>query len=248
MAEEDNSFGDYVLIETDSWFGRRARKYTGQYNHCAIRISQHEAEAPDFIEWIFRKSLLEHNLKTPEEYIISYKIFKHKNITPEKREEMKKIYQFYKLVERGYDFPRILKIAKRHRNGMKPDMTNIATSKNAVIYQLSNAFVNGVAFALHSFGKNKSKDKSKGINELEKLALENPSIKDLIVNLTRIGMQICPEVHPLLYHSVGLDYGLNNIHFSQIEPQHILENPKFEFTGEEYSKPIVPKKVANRKA
>ncbi len=247
MAAEEY-FGDYILIETNTWFGRRVRKYTGQYNHCALRVSKHEAEAPDFVEWVLRKSLIKHNLEMPEEYILSYKIFKHKDITPEKREEMKKIYQFYRLVKRGYDFPRLLRLAKRHKKGTKPDMTNISTSKDAVIYQLSNVFVNSVGFALHAFGKNKGGNKSNGINELEKLASENPAIEELIIELTKSGMQTCPDVHPLLFHSIGLDYGLNNIHISQIEPQHILENPKFEFTGEEYVKPIISKKIANRKA
>lgn len=196
----ENFFGDLILYETNTFFSTAVGWFTGSvYNHCAIRISEDEAESPDLPEWIRSKNFLKHNLKHPEDYVISYKILRHKEITDEKRNLM---MNFYQKVGREYDLPKIVRLARRILWRRKQDLTDITTDPdNDVVYHYSKMVVK--AFG----GKEKSMDNIG-------LMTEN-----------HFKMHECGSIYTFLLNLVGLEHGIENVHYSQIMP-HQLENAK----------------------
>ncbi|MEK6760998.1 MAG: hypothetical protein AABX93_03695 [Nanoarchaeota archaeon] len=196
----ENFFGDLILYETNSILATGMGWFTGSvYNHCAIRTSEHRAEAPDLVEWYDKRDFIRHNLREPEKYVISYKILRHKDMTNEKRAKM---MDFYQKVGREYDLPKIVRLAKRILWRREQDLTDLTTDpEKDLVYQFSKMIID-------RFGGRK-----KGLEIMNPIA-EN-SFK----------MHECASIYSFLVNLAKLDYGIEGVHYSQIMP-HQLENKK----------------------
>ncbi len=196
-----NFWGDLVLYETNTKFATWIGWFTGSvYNHCAIRVSEDMAESPDLIEWVQKNDFLRHNLKEPEDYVMRYKILRHKEITDKKRESM---MDFYQKVGKEYDMAKIIKLAKMRLPivGREQDLTDITTDPNGAVYYFSNMIVN------------KFKGKEKSLDNI------NPIIEK------HLRMHECGEIYGLLLNLVELNHGIEGVHYSQVMP-HQFENSK----------------------
>lgn len=161
--------------------------------------------------WIYDKDFLKHNLKEPEEYVISYKILRHEDVTPEKREKMK---VFYQRVAKEYDLLRIVRLARIHlsRKNREDLDKDIATKDDDALYHWS-------AKVLDRFGY-----KLKGENAIN-------------LNLPYLGgfnKNHCPSLIQLVHGAVEINYKINGvrIHPSQLEPHHFLEIPGFKIVDD----------------
>jgi len=213
QISSEEFFGDVVVYENNTLYSTMVGWLTGSvFNHCALRTSEHIAESSDLGAWIYNKDFLKHNLKESEEYVISYKILKHKDVTPEKRNEMK---EFYQRVAKEYDLLRIVRLAKIHLSRRaKRDMDrDIATKDDDVLYHWSVKVLDKFGYKLKG-----------GENEI-------------VLNLPYLGgfnKNHCPSLIQLVHGSVGVEYELNGIkiHPSRLEPHHFLEIPGFEIIDE----------------
>lgn len=208
----ENFFGDVVVYETNTIYGTLVGWFTRSvFNHCALRTSEYGAESSDLTEWFSEKNFLKHNLKEPEEYVISYKILRHVDATPEKREKMK---EFYQQVAKEYDLLRILRLAKIHlgRRAKRDLSRDIATKDDDVLYYWSTKVLERFGYKLKS-----------GENNIA-----------LTPYLGGFNKNHCPSTIQLVHGAVGIDYKINGsrIHPSQLEPHYFLEIPGFEIIDE----------------
>ena len=225
----ENFFGDVVVYESNTWESKTLSYFTGtKTNHCALRISENEAESSDLWAWVKNRDFLKHNLMEPERYVDSYQILRHTEITPEKRESMK---SFYEKVGKEYDLLRILKLAVRHVRGIEKDMTDLTTNPNEALYYYSRLLLDKFGHIL---------ERRKGDNK-------KIMVWDIDDNFKRHDCSaLCAMVHEI--HQLGKV--INDVHYSQIEPHHFLNNPKYEIIGE-WKRPKKLKKfienLSNRK-
>ena len=190
-------FGDLILYETNTIVATALGWFTGSvFNHCAIRVLEGKAEAPDFIEWVKRKDFLKHNLKEPENYVISYQVLRHRELNEEKRAQMKKFYELKFGKGYVYDLPKIYRLAKMHISRRKQEINDITTNPD------KNTIDHYFKLLVDSFGGKKEIDGNDMPLELEE----------------HLKIQECPSIYALALNSIELHHGVEGIHASQIEP------------------------------
>jgi hypothetical protein len=206
-------FGDVVVYETDTIESKVIGLFThSKMNHCALRISECEAESSDLGTWIHQRNFLRHNLEEPEKFVKNYKILRHEDITPEKRDSMK---NFYQKVGKEYDIWRIVRLARRHIRKIEQDMTDLTTNPNSLGYYFAKMI-------MYRFGNGKRKN-DESIDEILK-------------------RHDCSAMIRLVHDFGGLDYDrFNKIHPTQFEPYQFLNVPKLKIV-DEWKRQIVPKK------
>jgi hypothetical protein len=202
-------FGDIVIYWGKSFDAWVLNWYTNsRISHAAVRTSEHEAISADILE-----EVMKHNLRNPRNIYYAYAILRHKEMTLEKRAEMKEVFdEILPVLE--YDFARIARLAARH---LKSQVSNLLTGRDIYDFPQDRRDITTNPEGLMHLFLNKSflpvYRRLRGFNG--KNGTKNQDIR---------GLHPCSSLVDFLNTEIGLLPSVPQVHYSQTEPHQLLEN------------------------
>lgn len=211
MSEE--YFGDIVLYWGRGFEARVLSWFTNsRISHCAVRTSESRAVSIDILEGVMK-----HDLESPRDIYFAYAILRNRSMTSEKRGKMKQIFDSIEPTLE-YDFARIVRLAGRH---IKSRADNFFNFRNIYDFKQTEEDITTISESWQDFVFNR-----RALPVLRKIRGFD-TYKGKRNGRGNISHD-CASLPEMLKVYSGLSPSVKGVHYSQMEPQQLLQDPNCE--------------------